>query len=448
MDDLHERTKLAQARVGTLVGKKFALQKLLGIGGMAAVYAARHRNGHRVALKILHGSLQTSHRQRARLLREAYVANAVAHSGAVRIFDDGIDPEAGAYLVMELLEGATLAELHKRAPGGLPLPLVVALADQLLDVLAAAHARGIVHRDIKPGNLFVTEAGVLKVLDFGIARMMERLTGNTIETQQGAMLGTPAFMPQEQARGRWEEVDARSDLWAVGATVFTLTSGAYVHEAETPNEQLGLAMTTAARSLASVAPHLAERLVRVVDRALRYDPGERWQDARSMQAALRALDVGEVAAGALQPFLDTERATSKDGSLTEGSLLPIEALNGAGVARSWMRAVGLVLIAAALAMLVLVRAGSFRTAAPVAKSAPAPRAQASASRADTEPREVAAPHTVAALHAVSLASGPAAVEPKLSQRRTRPKPRATIPPSAGASENDAGLPHELLDLRY
>ncbi|HEX2677876.1 MAG TPA: serine/threonine-protein kinase, partial [Polyangiales bacterium] len=200
---------------------------------------------------------------------------------------DGVSDDGTAYLVMELLDGETVGTLQRNKGGKLELALVLDIVDQLLDVLATAHARGVVHREIKPENLFVTRNGTVKVLDFGIARMFEHVPGATIETQAGVMLGTPAFMAQEQARGRWDEVDQRSDLWAVGATMFTLLTSEFVHAADTPNEQLGRAMTVPARSLRAVQPSLPEDLMLIVDRALRYERDERWPDALSMQQALR-----------------------------------------------------------------------------------------------------------------------------------------------------------------
>src|SRR5581483_9335323 len=109
---------------------------------------------------------------------------------------------------------------------------------QALEVLAAAHAKNVVHRDIKPENLFITRAGVLKVLDFGIARVHEARRERATSTRAGVVMGTPAFMAPEQARARWDEVDGRTDLWAVGATMFKLLTGRVVHLAETVNEQL------------------------------------------------------------------------------------------------------------------------------------------------------------------------------------------------------------------
>src|SRR5262249_41528832 len=156
-----------------------------------------------------------------------YLANRVGHDGAVAVLDDDQTEDGVVFLVMDLLEGATLEDLARQGPCA---PNEVAfLVDGLLDVLGAAHGRGIVHRDVKPGNVFVTRKGEVRLLDFGIARIRE---GSAVfaPTRSGALLGTPGFMAPEHARGRWDEVDARTDLWAVGATMFRLLAGRPVHE--------------------------------------------------------------------------------------------------------------------------------------------------------------------------------------------------------------------------
>src|SRR5262249_35673260 len=150
------------------------------------------------------------------------------------------------------------------------------IADQILDVLAAAHNKGIVHRDLKPENLFLTKTGELKILDFGIARLREvkseppprrgDANGPSTRTRAGALLGTPAFMAPEQARGRWEDVDPRTDIWALGATLFTLITGRYVHHAGTLQEQLIVAATEPAPSIGALASGLPQHVVELVDR--------------------------------------------------------------------------------------------------------------------------------------------------------------------------------------
>ncbi len=279
----------ADARLGRTLGDRWTLERLIGVGGTAAVYAARHRNGKRVAVKVLHPDLSSNAERVRRFLREGYAANAVGHPNIVKIDDDGVDT-GSAFLVMELLEGESLeAKLERDGP--LDAEEAAAHADRLLDALASVHDRGIVHRDIKPENLFVTIDGDLKVLDFGIARLRDGSESST-ETRDGAIMGTPAYMAPEQARGRWDEVDTRTDLWAVGATLFTLLTGEHVHEAETPNEQLGLAMTAPARSLRRLAPQLPGGLLDVVENALAYDREDRPESALAMQQSLRAAVAG------------------------------------------------------------------------------------------------------------------------------------------------------------
>ena len=276
----------AKTKIGQVLKDKWRLDVLLGVGGMAAVYAVTHRNGSRAAVKLLHSELCTHHEVRTRFLREGYVANAVGHDGAVRITDDDIAEDGSAFLVMELLDGETLEDRRIRYGGQLGEDEVLWLVDQLLDVLAAAHAKGVIHRDLKPENVFVTRTGQVKVLDFGIARLRE-VTSKSTATKSGATMGTPAFMPPEQARALWDEVDARSDLWAVGATMFNLLTGRVVHEGRTANEQLLCAMTKEAAPLESVLPSATPAVCHLVNRALAFEKDQRWQDALRMQEGLR-----------------------------------------------------------------------------------------------------------------------------------------------------------------
>ena len=283
--ELHDETlERSRRRVGTVVRRKYRLDSLLGAGATAAVFAATHRNGRRVALKVLHPELARLDDVRGRFLREGYVANLVEHAGIVRVLDDDDDDDHGTvFLVMELLTGETLEDRRERYGGRMPLQEALAWADRLLDVLAAAHGHGIVHRDIKPENLFATVRGELKVLDFGIARLLD----GTSATRTGAVLGTPAFMPPEQAGGRPKDVDARSDLWSVGATLFTLLTGTYVHDGKTSGEQMIYSATQQARRIEGVAPGLPPMIAATINRALAFDKASRWGSAIEMRAALR-----------------------------------------------------------------------------------------------------------------------------------------------------------------
>ncbi len=277
----------AQSRLGTVLNGKWRLDEVLGIGGMATVYAAMHRNQKRTAVKMLHPELSIDESIRTRFLREGYMANSVDHPGAVTIFDDDISEDGSAFLVMELLEGETLQARLQRM-GVLPLGEVLALADQVLDVLIAAHEKGIVHRDLKPENLFITLTGEVKLLDFGIARLRQLPIAGAGSTATGLFMGTPAFMAPEHARGKWSEVDPRSDLWSLGATLYTTLAGVFVHQSETPMDTLVLAVTRPARPIRLVKPDLPVEVADLIDKTLAYKKEDRWESAKTMRAALRS----------------------------------------------------------------------------------------------------------------------------------------------------------------
>ncbi len=285
MQGADHRRKQLQRRVGTVLKGKWRLDELLGVGAMAAVYKATHRNQNEVAIKMLHPEVSFHPEIRQRFVREGYAANKVKHQGAVTVLDDDVADDGSPFLVMELLEGETLEARSKRQGRKLPTHEVLSLTDQLLGTLIAAHEQGVLHRDVKPENLLLTRGGVLKVLDFGIARLRE-LSQSGTPTQTGSLLGTPAFMAPEQARGRWNEVDERTDLWAVGATMFRLLTGQYVHRGETMSEVAALAATQRARSLETLRPNLHPAIVELVDKALSYEKDRRFADARAMQEAL------------------------------------------------------------------------------------------------------------------------------------------------------------------
>ncbi len=266
-----------------MVAGKWRLDALIGVGGMAAVYMATHRNGSMAALKILHEEVALNVEVRDRFLREAYIANKVNHPGTVKVLDDDKDDDGAPYIVMELLTGDSVEAVAVKAGGRLSIQETLDVLDQTLAVLESAHKASIVHRDLKPENLFMTESGQVKVLDFGIARLREE---NSKKTQTGIVMGTPSFMAPEQAMGRWNDVDARTDLWAMGATTFTLLTGLPVHQAETAGEMLVAAATRPARSLARVLNNAPFALVAMVDRALAYDRENRFPDATSFRQEL------------------------------------------------------------------------------------------------------------------------------------------------------------------
>ena len=273
----------ARTRIGKVLREKYTLDGVIGLGGMAVVYKATHRNQAEFAVKMLHPELSIRAEVRTRFVREGYAANSVKHPGVVLVVDDDVADDGAAFLVMELLHGVPCDVLLERCGGSLPGPVAIAIVHQLLDVLAAAHAKGIVHRDLKPANLFVTPER-LKVLDFGIARFRDVAVNSA--TMSGMVLGTPAFMPPEQAMASSNDIDALTDLWAVGATLFTMLCGRFVHEGENATQIMIKAATQPARSLASAAPHLPPGLIQFVDRALAFDKRNRWPDAAVMRTEL------------------------------------------------------------------------------------------------------------------------------------------------------------------
>jgi serine/threonine-protein kinase len=274
----------ANRLLGTVLSGKWTLDALIGMGGMACVYAATHRNGRRAAIKLLKAEFSRNPLVRDRFLREGYVANHIGHPGVVGILDDDVTENGLVYLVMELLEGQSFSErIHTRM---LSPAQVVFICQQVLEPLATAHRRGVIHRDIKPGNIFVCRDGRVKVLDFGLARVLE---GNDLEpTCDGLVLGTVPFLSPEQARAKRDDIDWRTDIYSVGAMLFYALSGHYVHEGITDLDRLMAVIKKPARSLRDVMPEAPATVVTLVDKALRHNPADRWQCAEDMAEAASA----------------------------------------------------------------------------------------------------------------------------------------------------------------
>ena len=273
--------------IGSVLNERWRIDAKLADGGMSTLWVATPvAGGAKVAVKVLNRELGDDASIRQRFLREAQLVNSIDHPGVVPVIEGGLTPLGQPFMVMELLEGATVADLQEQGGGRLPYGEVVRLGVQMLDVLAVAHAKGIVHRDIKPENLFVEKGGRLRVLDFGLGKAMQ-LYGDAASTAVGTIIGTPEFMAPERAMGK-VDIDARADLWAAGATLFKLASGESVHQGETAIDVLMAAATTPARSLASVVPDAPSALVTAVDRALKFDPPSRWPNATEMRSAMQA----------------------------------------------------------------------------------------------------------------------------------------------------------------
>jgi eukaryotic-like serine/threonine-protein kinase len=316
---------LAAERVGSVLNDKWTLERLIGVGGMAAVYAGRHRNGAVAAVKVLHASLSRNKEVRERFLREGYAANKVAHAGVVKVLDDDVvasGPDEGtAYLVMELLEGESLQDRLER---GEPMSeqAFLEVASEVLEVMQAAHERGVVHRDIKPENLFLAREAAggtrVMVLDFGLARLLE---GQTI-TAYGLALGTPSFMSPEQAAGRIDEIDGRTDLFALAATGFRIRTGRRIHDAGNPVEMVQAMSKLPAPRIRSVTPDVSAPFARVVDRALEFERGDRYESAAAMLADVkRALSELDASARKASPRVPPPVTREPTIELSEGDIV-------------------------------------------------------------------------------------------------------------------------------
>ncbi|WP_437937152.1 serine/threonine-protein kinase [Sorangium sp. So ce341] len=288
------------------VGKTFAgtwwIERVLGTGGMGSVLLGRAADGSQVALKVLHPELNAIAEVRKRFLREGFIGNSLggadAVPGVVRVLGSGETPEGLAYLTMEVLQGETLFDRMART-GTMPPGEVLALADQVLETLAIAHARGVVHRDLKPENIHLGIDGRVRMLDFGIARVVDGLTGlpEKTATKTGMIMGTATYMAPEQATGLIHDIDGRTDLFGLGATMFRLLSGRQVHGDVTEAMEVIAAATEQAPPLASVAPGISPAVAAVVDRSLAFIKFHRYPNAETMRADVRA-----VRAGALPPY--------------------------------------------------------------------------------------------------------------------------------------------------
>jgi serine/threonine protein kinase len=444
--DIDTVTQRAYARIGQVLRDKWRLDQLLGMGGMAAVYAATHRNGKRVAIKMLHANLAIGGDPLKRFLREGYVANKVNHPDAVSVLDDDTAEDGSVFVVMELLEGETLERRWERAEQRMPANEVILLADQVLDVLAAAHAHDIVHRDIKPENIFLTVQGSTKVLDFGIARLRE--TGGASGTSEGTFMGTPAFTPPEQARGEWNKVDARTDIWALGATMFTLLSGRWVHEADTMAMQLITVATKPAPPLASLSPEVPAHVASIVDRALAFDPADRWPSARDMQTALR--EAYEVLTGVPSPLLS--RSSGSGRSAAAPALAPprpptAQAGTAAPVSRGTRIAVPMktartTWLLGGLALVVVIGGGLFVTLR--ADHAPAAAAMAPTSQPSSPTVAPPSPPSPAPPSTAPTKAGLDDATPQTSPPRPAATPKKAPPPPKPAT---SAQPADLLNSR-
>ena len=275
---------------GTRIGA-YDITSALGAGGMGEVYRARDtRLGRDVAIKVLPQHLSANPEVRTRFEREAKTVSSLNHPNICTLFDVGREGDTD-YLVMELIEGETLAQ--KLTRGALPPAEVLRLGAQIADALDRAHRAGVIHRDLKPGNIMVTRDGA-KLMDFGLARatglagpagasgvtvlaMTQSPTMAAPLTAEGTIVGTFQYMSPEQLEGK--DADARSDLWSLGCVLHEMATGRRAFEGASQASLIGAIMNANPVPITQLAPMTPPALERVVKQCLVRDPDERWQSA-------------------------------------------------------------------------------------------------------------------------------------------------------------------------
>ncbi|MBI3203225.1 MAG: response regulator [Myxococcales bacterium] len=297
---------------GELLAGRYRVGRLIGAGGMGSVYeAVREDLGHmRVAIKVLHAGVAAHLELVQRFRREAELVAAIEHPNIVKILDFDAAASGPTFLVMELLHGLTLGQAIKRE-GRLPAERVAFIASQVLGALGAAHAAHVIHRDLKPDNVFLMAMSglgdIVKLLDFGAAKLLAASEERKL-TQTGVVLGTPAYMAPEYARGG--SVDERGDIYGVGCVMYEALTGQEPFVAENYNALLFLIQDQTAHPLAALRPELPPGLIEVVDRAMAKDPAERFQSAQAMADALAPWVVPESSPGRTVAAPDEDLGTA------------------------------------------------------------------------------------------------------------------------------------------
>ena len=318
---------------GRVFGGKYRLDRVLGQGGMGTVWRAEHVElGSPVALKVMAPALAGDAAARARFRREARAAARLRHPHVVLVHDFG-EHERAPYLVMELLQGETLQQELDRE-GRLQPARVAELVRQAADALGAAHAEGIVHRDVKPSNLFVCpdqDGPTLKILDFGIARAALDDEGGSV-TRSGVIIGSPAFMSPEQASG--DPVNHTGDLWSLGAVAYRMLTGAEPFGGRTVTETLARIRAGKFKSPSLLVGELPRRLDAFFVRAFALDAEKRFATAEEFGSAFLAA-ADEARAPAALGRDHTTQILSVDRSKTRSARIVLAVVLGAGLALAW-----------------------------------------------------------------------------------------------------------------
>lgn len=276
----------ARERINTEIGGRYRAKRIIGEGAFGAVFAAEHTlTAREVALKILHPHLVQTEQIAQRFLLEAQTMAKIRHPGICQILDAGREQDGTIFLALELLEGETLEECLERK-GKLPRPEALRIAVEVLDALAAAHAREIVHRDIKPANIYLNRESDgnshAKLLDFGIAHVAPK-GGNKL-TDAGVVLGTPEYMPPEQARGK--HIGPVSDVWAAGIVLYEMLSGMVPWSGESAAGVLIAVANTPLTDIRELVPETPDAIADVITKALEKEASRRFSSAEQMRDAI------------------------------------------------------------------------------------------------------------------------------------------------------------------
>ena len=297
-----------------LLGETYQIIRVVGEGGMGRVYEARHLRlkERRFAVKVLHSDLAKNNEIVARFMREAESASSLSHPNVVDVFDVHHLPDGTPYLVGEFLDGEELADYVTRS-GPLEPRMAAAVGRQVCRALAVAHARGIVHRDMKPENVFVLRSSVdalaagevsavtVKVLDFGISKSGDSERSHL--TRTGVIMGTPSYMSPEQARGK--PVDLRADVYSTGAALYYALTGKRPFDADDPTSTISMVLTQDPPRPRSIDERIPEALELIVQRAMAKEPRDRYQTMGELEKALAAF---ENAGKAMVPQSAAERS--------------------------------------------------------------------------------------------------------------------------------------------
>ncbi len=303
--------------IGTTLQDTYVVSRILGEGGMGRVYEARHTRlpNKRFAIKVLHSDLAMNSDLQVRFQREAETAASVEHPSVVGTYDIGRTPQGWQYMVCEHLTGLDL-HTHIDRAGPLRDQTVIHIGKKLCEAVAAAHDKGVIHRDLKPHNVFlvgdfalgVPERPNLKVLDFGLSRFVDR---DSQLTKTGVIMGTPGYMSPEQAHSR--DTDHRTDIYGVGAILYAACTGRAPFVEETPQMTVLAVMSREPERPRALEPTVSEGLEVVIQRAMAKDPGHRYASLREMFNALAALE-RSLALGSLRPPPASEHGSAEEES--------------------------------------------------------------------------------------------------------------------------------------